>query len=217
MAEDEKKESSARLTRERVLNAALARVQAQGIDFSIRDLASDLNVWPNAIYRHYKSRDLLIEAIVDIVISIVLSEEAVADLNDAQHSWQSRIEAFNLHVYDTFIQYPGVSRRVVHGALFTPNGLRLLETVSSFLVAQGISEIRAAGLFQVTGFFVAEMADLHYARLQGDSDLQGLLDRTEAHKDDYPIAYQFIHVMGDVDLRDRLRAGMAYGVVYHRD
>ncbi|MEL6362254.1 MAG: TetR/AcrR family transcriptional regulator [Pseudomonadota bacterium] len=208
MAEDEKRDSSVRLTSERVLDAALERVRKDGIDFSMRALADDLNVWPMAIYRHFKNRDALIEAIVDAVLGLVVSGEAVAALQDETVDWQARLERFNLHSYDTFIQYPGVSRKVIHGAQFTPNGLYMIETVAKFFMSVGLDRIRAAGTFQTIGFFVAEMADIEYARMTGDSDLQGLLDQITSQKDTYPIAVEFIHLMAVVEPRDRLRAGL---------
>jgi len=203
-----KKVVSATLNPKRVLSAALDRVREDGIDFSMRALASDLDVWPMAIYRHYKNREALVEAIVDAVLAEALSEEAVTAFNTPAVPWRVRFEAFCLHMYDTYIQYPGVAQKVLYGSLYTPSGLQLIEMVASMFVQLGLDRMRAVGVFQTVGFFVCEMAMLDYARKQGDSDLQGLLQRAGEVKDQFPIAHDYIQLMASVELRDRLKAGL---------
>jgi AcrR family transcriptional regulator len=61
-----------RLTRERVLRAAIAHADAVGLEaLSMRTLAEVLGVAPMALYRHVASRDDLIDGMVDIIFSEV--------------------------------------------------------------------------------------------------------------------------------------------------
>ena len=61
-----------RLSRERVLRAALAHADAGGLEaLSMRKLADELGVAPMALYRHVANRDDLIDGMVDIVFSEV--------------------------------------------------------------------------------------------------------------------------------------------------
>lgn len=191
-----------------VLDAALVRTQKDGIDFSMRALASDLDVWPMAIYRHYRNREALIEAIVDTVLARALTQDAINALCDVSQPWRSRFETFCLHMYDVYVQYPGVAQKVLYGSLYTPSGLRLVETVAGMFVDLGVDRLRAASIFQAVGFFVCEMAMLDYARRRGDSDLEGLLHRIGDVKDQYPIAHDYIQLMASVELRDRLKTGL---------
>jgi AcrR family transcriptional regulator len=59
-----------RLSRERVLRAAVAHADAGGLGaLTMRQLAEMLDVAPMALYRHIANRDDLIDAMVDVVFS----------------------------------------------------------------------------------------------------------------------------------------------------
>ena len=58
----------ARLSRERVLVAAIAQADAAGLEeVSMRKLAETLDVAPMALYRHVANRDDLIDGMIDVV------------------------------------------------------------------------------------------------------------------------------------------------------
>jgi AcrR family transcriptional regulator len=55
-----------RLSRERILDAALALVARDGLDaLSMRRLAQDLDVWPMSLYRYFHDKDELVAALAD--------------------------------------------------------------------------------------------------------------------------------------------------------
>lgn len=57
-----------RLTRERVLHAAVAHADAGGLEaLTMRQLADELEVAPMALYRHVANKDDLIDAMVNVV------------------------------------------------------------------------------------------------------------------------------------------------------
>jgi AcrR family transcriptional regulator len=59
-----------RLSRERLLQAAIAHADAHGLEaLTMRQLAELLDVAPMALYRHVANRDDLIDAMVDVVFS----------------------------------------------------------------------------------------------------------------------------------------------------
>jgi AcrR family transcriptional regulator len=62
-----------RLSRERVLRAAMTQADAAGLEaLSMRKLAEQLDVAPMALYRHVANRDDLIDGMVDIVFSEIV-------------------------------------------------------------------------------------------------------------------------------------------------
>lgn len=62
----------ARLSRERVIRAAVALADREGIDsFSMRSLANELGVVPMALYKHVARKEDLLDAMVDVVLSEV--------------------------------------------------------------------------------------------------------------------------------------------------
>lgn len=65
-----KARSRSRLSRERVLRAAIAHADAGGLEaLTIRTLAEELGVAPMALYRHIANKDDLVDAMVDVVFS----------------------------------------------------------------------------------------------------------------------------------------------------
>ncbi|MDQ3128676.1 MAG: TetR/AcrR family transcriptional regulator C-terminal domain-containing protein [Chloroflexota bacterium] len=59
-----------RLTRERVLEAALASADADGLEaLSMRKLAEALGVAPMALYRHVANREDLVDGLIDLVFA----------------------------------------------------------------------------------------------------------------------------------------------------
>ncbi|MEM9667882.1 MAG: TetR/AcrR family transcriptional regulator [Pseudomonadota bacterium] len=191
-----------------ILDEALELVKSEGIDFSMRDLASRLGVWPMAIYRYYSNRDALISAIIDTVLASALNQELLDELLDDSLDWQVRVETYCLNLYDILILYPGVARNILHGALDTPNGLRLIESTAAIFMKFGFSQEKAAIAFQSLGFFVTEMAMLHFARQAGQSDAEGLLAKAQASRDKTPAAYEYLKIMTAIDLKDRLKASL---------
>jgi AcrR family transcriptional regulator len=65
-----KARSRSRLSRERVLRAAILHADAGGIEaLTMRTLAEELGVAPMALYRHIANKDDLVDAMVDVVFS----------------------------------------------------------------------------------------------------------------------------------------------------
>jgi AcrR family transcriptional regulator len=63
-------EPRGRLSRERVLRAAIANADAGGLEaLTMRNLAEELEVAPMALYRHVANKDDLIDAMIDVVFS----------------------------------------------------------------------------------------------------------------------------------------------------
>jgi AcrR family transcriptional regulator len=59
-----------RLSRERVLEAAIAYADARGLEeLSMRKLAEDLEVAPMSLYRHVANKEDLIDSMIDVVFS----------------------------------------------------------------------------------------------------------------------------------------------------
>jgi AcrR family transcriptional regulator len=72
------------LTRQRVLDAAMALADRIGIEaLTIRKLAAELDVKPMAIYHHVPSKDAILDGIVDAVFAEITLPPAEDDWRDA--------------------------------------------------------------------------------------------------------------------------------------
>jgi AcrR family transcriptional regulator len=78
-----KARSRSRLSRERVLRAAILHADAGGIEaLTMRTLAEELGVAPMALYRHIANKDDLVDAMVDVVFSEI-------DLHASTAGWKT--------------------------------------------------------------------------------------------------------------------------------
>ena len=74
-----------RLSRERVLTAAVSVADASGIaGLTIRSLAQELGVKPMSVYHHVANKDEILDGIVDIVFSEI-------DLPSVEGEWRTEI------------------------------------------------------------------------------------------------------------------------------
>jgi AcrR family transcriptional regulator len=76
-----------RLSRDRIVEAALGVVEREGWDaLSMRRLAQELDVWPMAVYRYFQDKDALVEGLVDAAAESV-------ELPARRGSWRTRMKA----------------------------------------------------------------------------------------------------------------------------
>jgi len=90
-----------RLTRDRVLGAAVALADREGAEaLTVRRLADDLGVHPTSLYNHVPSK----VAILDGVVERMFSELPAPD---PQHGWQDWVREFALAFRDLARAHPG--------------------------------------------------------------------------------------------------------------
>src|SRR2546425_1130228 len=83
-----------RLSRERVLRAAIAHADAGGLEeLSMRKLAEVLGVAPMALYRHVANRDDLVDGMIDVVFSEI-------DLPSSGADWRTAMRRRAISVRD---------------------------------------------------------------------------------------------------------------------
>jgi AcrR family transcriptional regulator len=92
-------EPRSRLSRERVLRAAIAHADEGGLEaLSMRKLAEELGVAPMALYRHVAHKDDLIDAMVDIVFREI-------DLPSAGDDWRTAMRRRAISVRDALLRH----------------------------------------------------------------------------------------------------------------
>ncbi|AEE47176.1 TetR/AcrR family transcriptional regulator [Cellulomonas fimi] len=121
------------LSRERVLDAAVALADAEGLDaVSMRRLAQDLGVVPMAIYKHVAHKDELLDGMADRVVAAIPP-------TDADLPWRDALRARVLDARDVMLRHPW-ARRVLEGqAAPTPVVLGHLDATIAILLRGGLS------------------------------------------------------------------------------
>jgi len=136
------------LTREMLTAAALRIVDSDGLDaLSMRRLGSELHVDPMAAYRHIPNKGLLLDEVVEAVMSEI-DIEAV----DASLSWQDQLRALAFSYLAALMAHPHAAPLIAERSLRTAGSLRVVEralrimTVAGAPLAEALATIDAIGL-----------------------------------------------------------------------
>ena len=139
------------LTRERVVEAALAFIDAHGVDaLSMRKLGSELGVEAMSLYNHIPSKAALIDAVTELLYSEVL------DSYDPQPdwTWEQRTRSI-AHVYRqvALSHAESFSLMADHAADSLP-GMQFLEECFSAFAAAGLDATQTGLAFNTAGAWV---------------------------------------------------------------
>jgi AcrR family transcriptional regulator len=113
-------EPATRLSRDRILEAALRLAERDGLDaLSMRRLAQELDVWPMSIYRYFQDKEALLDA---------LGEAAAARIQAPSGSgpWRARLSRLLTQAREVFATHPAGSRLRLGDATAHGAGLDIL-------------------------------------------------------------------------------------------
>lgn len=126
-----------RLTRETVLIRAAALIARDGLtSFSLRRLAAELGVTPNAVYNHVTGRDDLLDAVTERVV-------AGMHLPAGEQTWPDWVHAAAAGLRAQLAEHPGLTDLVLSRAGATTAGPRLLGAFLDQLEAAGLDRAMA--------------------------------------------------------------------------
>jgi len=130
------------LTPEQVVDAATTVLRRDGVaGLSMRRVAAELGVAPNALYSHVAGKDELLDAVIDRVIGgIVLPERG---------GWRARIEAIMAETRRVLLEQPDLIPHALSRQAVGPNALRMGEATLAQLARGGITGERAVRALQV--------------------------------------------------------------------
>lgn len=201
-------QTSKKLSRSVICDAAIKLVQQKGVDFSMRDLARDLGVAPMAAYRHYPSRDDLISDVVERALGDILDEKLEQALAADEQPWQDRMVIFGMLAYDRLIQYPGISQELALGTAITPNTTKLITLLAGFFVKQGFAFPEAVKMVQTATTYILQMASLDYQMFLGRTKPERLEDLALKQSALDQKAEQTLVAMLSMSIRDRAEYGL---------
>lgn len=125
------------LSRERILEAALEIVQAEGVDaLSMRRLAQELDVWPMSVYRYFQDKDALLDAMAADGFEQIASPPAGG-------SWRAQMHALLGQAARSITASPGLAARLPR-AFLSEGALKLPEAGMAILSAAGFPPAEAA-------------------------------------------------------------------------
>lgn len=166
------------LSREGIVTAALALVDAEGLDaLSTRRLAAELGVSGPSLYNHVATKDDLLNAVVDAVLAKV-DVSAMAALGSANRDWRGGLAAW-AHSYRAALDgHPHIVPALVQNTGRRPNGLRIADTVFGGLVGAGWPRREATSIGALMRYFITGSALSSFAG--------GFPDDASVYRGEYP-------------------------------
>jgi len=161
------------LSRERIVSAALALLDAEGLPaLSTRRLATELGVSGPSLYNHFNAKDALLEAVADSVIAQV-DISALCD-----RPWPEALRTWAASYRATLAAHPNLVPVIAHGPGRRAHALRMADAVHGALVGAGWPPREATRIGALMRFFVTGAALGSFAA--------GFVDDPELYQADYP-------------------------------
>jgi len=145
------------LSRERVVDAALALLDDEGLDaVTMPAIATRLGVGTMSLYRHVADKDDLVNAVAERVLS------GVAVPDGAPDDWEGRVVGYLRALREAALAHPALSRILAERGLTVGPVFDQLEAIHAVLRNAGFSELDAVRTFYalltyVFGFVVWEL------------------------------------------------------------
>jgi len=137
-----------RLSRDVVLSAALALVDAEGLDaLTMRRLGQELGRDPMSLYRYAENRAALLDGVSELVFDEL-------DIVPDDPDWQAQLRRIAHGLRDLALRHPNVVPLLVTRPLSTPLGLRPLgtlrplEQILSLLIEAGFAPSDALHVYR---------------------------------------------------------------------
>lgn len=159
-----------RLSRERILEAAIGVVERDGVEgLSMRRLAQELDVWPMSVYRYFRDKEELLDAV---------AESAAVEVAPARRDggpWRDRLRGLLVEARASIGTQPsGLAERLPR-TFPTPRGLELTEAAMTILVEAGLPADRAASAWRALWTYT-----FGFATFRVDADPGATLRRVRA-------------------------------------
>ncbi|MCX6499147.1 MAG: TetR/AcrR family transcriptional regulator C-terminal domain-containing protein [Arthrobacter sp.] len=203
--------SKPRLSREVVLSAALALVDAEGLDaLTMRRLGQELGRDPMGLYRYTANR----AAVLDGVSELVLNELAIFPEDP---DWQAQLRRIAHDLRELALRHPNVVPLLVTRPLSTPLGLRPLgtlrplEQILALLIDAGFAPADALHVYRayygyLYGHILNELQEFIVDPEENEALLRLGLHRLPAK--DFPRLRALAPVLADYDGRGELDEGI---------
>jgi AcrR family transcriptional regulator len=122
-----------RLSRERVLGAALALADAEGIEaLTIRRLGHELGAGPMSLYYHVANKDEILDGIVDLVVSEM-------ELPPTGGDWKAALRSAAISAHAVLLRHPWAANLLLSGPGVSHARLRHMDAILGCLRAGGFS------------------------------------------------------------------------------
>lgn len=125
------------LSRERIVEAALAFVDRDGLDaLTVRGLAAELGVGAMTLYGYFRTKDELLDALADAAVEEI-------ERPDLRGRWDARLRTCMVDLYRVLLRHPRVIPLLTSRPPQSPNVLAGMQLAIECLLEGGFDETEA--------------------------------------------------------------------------
>lgn len=142
--------SRPKISRESVLEAALALIDRDGITgFSMRKLGAELGIEAMTLYYHFPNKDAILDGLIEQITerSLIVSHEKAEE-------WTTWLRALAVSFRRELLRHPRLLPLVATRPAMTPETLRMVEQIVAPLRAAGFSPLRSFQILNTITTFV---------------------------------------------------------------
>jgi AcrR family transcriptional regulator len=195
------------LSRESVLDAAVALVDSDGLDgLSMRKLGAALGVEAMTVYHYVPNKGALLDGLVEWVMQHSATDPAPAD----GLSWDQALRRFAETLRTTLLGHPGVLPLFFARPAVTPQTLKAVENGLRVLTEAGFALPRALDMINVLSIFVVghAMAEVGTAELSQRGDPGSAAALAQLDVSDLPLVIEAARLTQDADDQSRFLFGV---------
>lgn len=124
----------ARLDADSIIEAGL-RIAAQPrtATVTVRELGAVLDAAPTAIYRHFRSKEGLMQALIDRLLAMCM-----AKVTAPREDWRGRLMQLSTATLETFLSYPAIGLEAIVLSTEGPAEIDTIETMLDALAQTGL-------------------------------------------------------------------------------
>ena len=187
-AGDKKLAARTPLSRERILNAAVAIADERGVAaVTMREVASALSVEAMSLYNHVSNKESLLDGMVDLVIEEI-------DLPQGLTAWREAMRRRAVSAREVFDRHPWLPLLLDSRQSSGPARLHYYDWVLGILIEAGFSLDGAAGAFSLLDSYIYGFG-IQASNLSGADDMTPE-ERTEAFRAAIPAEqYPYLNQM----------------------
>ncbi len=142
--------TAVRLSRATILDAYIRLADREGPEaVSLRRLGAELGVDATAVYRHFRDKAALLEAVADRLLS------ELADRVERTDDWRADLRDLGIGARAMYLGHPRLARVIAASPEPLPGNVRLMEFVLDRLRLAGCSAAEAAPIYETLVAYVA--------------------------------------------------------------
>jgi AcrR family transcriptional regulator len=153
-AEGSRRGRRARLSREQIIETALALADGEGLDaVSMRRLARELKVSPMALYGYFEAKNDLVRAMLDVV------SQGLGPVELSDGEWPDHLADMGRRMRATILEHPRLAQLFVTAPALGGRAMHVVEAMIGALRSQGIpADTAVRAVYAVTAYAIGFVA-----------------------------------------------------------